>query len=203
MVTSDGVPLIRRYFRSSDGKELDNDDIVRGYEIEKDKFVVVDDDELERLAPERTRDIDLRLFVDAAELDPVFFERAYYLTPAGGSSKAYRLLARIMEDSGKAGIATFVMRAKEYLIAILAENGILRAETLRFENEVRSPDTIGLPEPANPTTADVRRISKAITKLKQKKLSTRELEDESVARLKKLVERKLGKGEDVVRLEEP
>ena len=199
MVSPDGTPLARRYFTSRDDKELDWSDIVRGYEVEKGEYVVVDDDELERIAPERTRDIDLRVFVKAAEIDPMHFERAYYLTPAGGSTKAYRLLAKVMEDTGRAGIATFVMRAKEYLIAILAENGILRAETLRFANEVRTPEDIELPEPAKGKAAEVTRIRKQIEKLEETKFDPKELVDHSAERLVKLVKKKLrAKDEDVV-----
>jgi DNA end-binding protein Ku len=198
MVGPDGTPLARRYFCSSDRKELDWDDIVRGYEIEKDEYVVVTDDELERLAPEKTRDIDLRLFVDINEIDPIHYERAYYLTPGGNSTKAYRLLAATMEATGRAGIATFVMRGKEYLIAILAENGILRAETLRFSDEIRSAEDIGLPDPKKPKPADVQRMQKAISALLEKALDEKEMEDRSTERLLELVARKEASGEDVV-----
>ena len=201
MVSPEGQPLARRYFTSRDAKPLDWDDIVRGYEIEKDRFVVVDDDELERLAPERSRDIDLRVFVKATDIDPKYFERAYYLTPAGSSTKAYRLLAKVMEDTGRAGIATFVMRAKEYLVAILAEHGILRAETLRFADEIRSLDDIGLPDPVEPKAADVRRIEKAIDALAEDALDRKELVDRSAQRLNELVARKAKSGEDVVTVE--
>lgn len=201
MVSPSGRPLRRRYFTSRDEKPLDWEDIVRGYEIEKDRYVVVDDDELERLAPERTRDIDLRVFVKASEIDPMHFERAYYLTPAGSSTKAYRLLAKVMEDTDRAGIATFVMRAKEYLVAILAENGILRAETLRFADEVRTPDDVGLPAPVDPPAAEVRKIEKEIAKLEKKEMATSELKERSAERLLKLVRGKVKKGEDVVRME--
>jgi DNA end-binding protein Ku len=197
MVTEDGTPLARRYFTSRDDRELDADDIVRGYEIEKDRFVIVDDDELERLAPERTRDIDLRQFVDASEIDPMYFERAYYLTPAGQSNKAYRLLARVMEETGRAGIATFVMRTREYLVAIMANNGILRAETLRFADELRSPADIGLPEPAEPDAAAVKRMDREIGKQLEQRLDTRELADDGVERIRKLVSAKVKAGEDV------
>ena len=81
---------------------------------------------------------------------------------AGDSTKAYRLLAATMEESGRAGIATFVMRGKEYLVAITAENGILRAETLRFADEVRSPADVGLPEVQKPKPAAVQKFTKAI-----------------------------------------
>jgi len=90
---------------------LDDDDIVRGYEVKKDKFfVVVEDKELEALEPRKSRDIDLRQFVGVEEIDPLVFERPYFLAPSGQSTKAYRLLASIMEEEKKAGIATFVMR---------------------------------------------------------------------------------------------
>lgn len=203
MVGPNGTPLNRRYFTSRDDRELDADEIVRGYEIEKDRFVIVDDDELERLAPERTRDIDLRQFVPVEDVDPRYFERAYYLTPAGQSTKAYRLLAKVMEDTGRAGIATFVMRAREYLVAIMAENGILRAETLRFADELRTPESVGLPEPATPPAAEVRRIDREIGKRIEQKLDTKDLKDESVDRLLKVVRAKVRAGDDVVDAPEP
>ena len=198
MVSPEGTPLARRYFTSKDDRELDPDDIVRGYEIEKDKFVIVDDDELERLAPERTRDIDLRHFVPAEDVDPRYFERAYYLTPNGQSTKAYRLLAQVMEDTGRAGIATFVMRAKEYLVAIIAENGILRAETLRFADELRTPETVGLPEPAEPPAAAVKRMDREIGKRVEQKLAKEDLAEQATERLMKVVRKKLRAGDDVV-----
>jgi DNA end-binding protein Ku len=198
MVSADGVPLTRRFFCPKENRELDRDDIVRGYEIEKDTYVVVTDDELEKLAPERTRDIDLRLFVDAADIDAKYFERAYYLTPGGNSTKAYRLLAATMEKTGRVGIATFVMRGKEYLIAILAENGILRAETLRFAEEIRSAADVGLPEPKKPKAAAVKAVEKAIVALKDSELDEDELADQGARRLLDLVSRKEKSGEDVV-----
>jgi DNA end-binding protein Ku len=203
MVGPEGTPLNRRYFTSKDDRELDADDIVRGYEIEKDRFVIVDDDELERLAPERTRDIDLRQFVPVEDVDPRYFERAYYLTPAGQSNKAYRLLAQVMEETGRAGIATFVMRAKEYLVAIMAENGILRAETLRFADELRTPETVGLPEPAKPPAAEVKRMDREIGERIEEKLDTKDLVDRSADRLLKVVREKVRAGDDVVDAPEP
>lgn len=202
MVSPGGTPLQRRYYTSKDDRELDADDIVRGYEVEKGKFVLVDDDELERLAPERTRDIDLRQFVGVDEVDPAYFERAYYLTPAGGSNKAYRLLAKVMEETGRAGIATFVLRAKEYLVAIIAENGILRAETLRFADELRSPADVGLPAPVKPAETEVKRIEREIGKRMESGIQRGELVDHASERLLKLARQKLRAGKDVVQLDE-
>ncbi|HXG59298.1 MAG TPA: Ku protein [Thermoanaerobaculia bacterium] len=198
MVDREGAPLQRRYICSKDGKELDDDDIVRGYEIEKGTFVVVTDEELEAIEPRKSRDIELQRFVDAASIDPVYFHRAYYLVPAGGSNKAYRLLAEVMETSGRAGIATFVMRAREYVVAILAEKGILRAETLRFAREVRTPKEIGLPEKKKPAAAAVKKFETSIAS-RSRKVDRREFTDRTAERLKAIARKKAKRGVGVIR----
>lgn len=198
MLSPEGKPLARRYYAPATGHELGEDDMLRGYEIERDKYVVVTDEELERLAPEKSRDIDLQRFVEADKIPPMYFERSYFLTPAGGSSKAYRLLAAIMEQTKRAGIATFIMRGKEYLVAILAENGILRAETLRFSDEIRSPEDVGLPA-GEADAAHTRRFAAAIEKLSEKTLAMDELKDDSGERLLALAKRKESQHKDVVR----
>ena len=203
MIGPDEAPVRRRYVCSKDGKVLDADDIVRGYEIEKGKFVVVTDDELEAIEPRKSREIDLRVFVDVDEIEPMYFNRAYFLVPSGGTNKAYRLLAEVMEKNRQAGIATFVMRAKEYLVAILAENGILRAETLRFADEIRKPEDVGLPEVPKISAADVKKFETQIAH-QAKKVNLREFLDDYAERLEKLVAAKERKKEDIVRApEEP
>ena len=200
MVDKSGTPLERRYVCSKDGKELDWDDLVRGYEIKKGKFVVVTDEELEAVEPRKSREIDLQTFVPIDDIDPIYFERGYFLTPSGGSNKAYRLLAKVMEDSEQAGIATFVMRGKEYLVAILSENGILRAETLRFESDIRKPEDVGLPKAAKPKPADVKKFEAAISS-KSGRVNFHEFLDEGAQRLEKLVAKKQKNREDVVKSE--
>ncbi|HYK02761.1 MAG TPA: Ku protein [Thermoanaerobaculia bacterium] len=198
MIGPDEAPVQRRYVCSKDGKALDADDIVRGYEIEKGKFVVVTDDELEAIEPRKSREIDLRLFVDRDEIDPIYFQRGYFLVPSGGTNKAYRLLAEVMEKKNQAGIATFVMRAKEHLVAIIAENGILRAETLRFADEIRKPGDVGLPDVPKTPPAEVKKFENQIAK-HAKKLDLHELIDDYAERLEKLVAAKERKKEDIVR----
>ncbi|PYQ27576.1 MAG: Ku protein [Acidobacteria bacterium] len=202
MVAPDEAPVQRRYVCSKDEKPLDDDDIVRGYEIEKGKFVVVSDDELEAVEPKKSREIDLRLFVDRDSIDPIYFDRGYFLVPSGGTNKAYRLLAEVMEKKKFAGIATFVMRAKEYLVAITAEDGILRAETLRFRDEVRSPEDAGLPHKTKVMPAEVRKFETQIAH-RSKKLDLRELMDDYEERLEKLAHTKEKKHQDIVRVEKP
>jgi DNA end-binding protein Ku len=198
MVDRHGTPLHRRYFCPRDHKPLEGKDIVRGYGIEEDRFILVTDEELEGLEPKKSREIDLRSFVDVAELNPVYFEHAYILLPTGAVNKPYRLLAEIMERNGKAGIATFVMREREHLVAILAKGGILRAETLRFVDEIRSPEDVGLPPLEKPPAPKVKQLRQAMAKLRRKELDRNLLRDPHSRRLLALVRRKLKAGEDVV-----
>lgn len=202
MLSPEGEPLSRKYYSEKTERDLDADQMVRGYEIDKGKYVVVTDEELERLAPEKSRDIDLKVFVPEESIPPVYFERGYFLTPAPGSEKAYKLLAETMEKSGKAGLATFVMRGKEYLVAIFAEHGILRAETMRFPDELRSPADVGLPKkkPKVPA-ATVRKFEKLIGSKSKKQLSPERLKDEQTERLLKLVKKKSAQRKNVVEVE--
>ncbi len=185
MLGPDGQPLSRRYFAEQTGRDLDADELVRGFEIDKGKHVVVTDEELDRLAPEKTRDIDLKRFVKAESIPPLYFERGYFLTPAANSEKAYKLLAKAMEDNGDAGIASFVMRGKEHLVGIFSDNGILRAQTMRFPDELRSPDDIGLPKKKKVAPASVRKFETLIKKKSKRDFSP--AEDEETERLLKLV----------------
>lgn len=198
MLGPGGVPLARRYYCPADGREVRPDEIVRGFEVSPEEYVVVEGEELDALAPEKSREIDLRRFVPAASILPVHFERAYFLTPAGETTKAYRLLARTMERTGRAGVATFVMRGKEYLVAIFAEEGILRAETLRFADEIRTPEEVGLPEPGDVDSHTVRRMARSIEARTADELDPDELRDEDARRLEELVRAKRERGEDVV-----
>lgn len=202
MIGPDGVPLARRYYSQKTGKDLDADQVIRGYEIDKDKYVVVTDDELERLAPEQSRDIDLRSFVDLESIPPIYFDRSYFLVPSKGSEKAYKLLAETMEKSDLAGIATFVMRGKEYLVAIFPENGILRAETMRFADELRTPKEVGLPEKKKVPAAAVKKFETIISKHSARQLPVSKLKDEYAAKLRKLVSRKRTARKNVIHIKE-
>jgi DNA end-binding protein Ku len=198
MVDEEGTPLQRRYFSSVDERPLEGDDIVRGYPLDGGDFVLVEDEELEALDPEKSQEIDLSRFVDIAEVDPMYFERGYFLAPDRGALKAYRLLAKSMEEEGRVGIATFVMRDKEYLVAIIAEGGILRASTLRFHDEVRTPEEVGLPELGDADEGRVALVVKAIRRLEADELDRALVRDPAGPRLTELAEAKLAKGEGVV-----
>ena len=202
MLAPDGTRLERHWYCPAHEKDVEWKDLVRAYEMEDGTFVPMTDEELEAAAPEKSRDIDLRRFVPRGDLDPVFFEHAYFLVPDGQSTKAYRLLVEAMETEELAGITTFVMRTKEYLVAILADNGVLRAETLRWAGEVRTPTDVGLPKLPKPKPELVRGMERAIKALAKKEWDESELADPGTERLEKLVAQKLEKGKDVIQLPE-
>jgi DNA end-binding protein Ku len=195
-------PLVRRYFCSADGKMLGPEDIVRGYENDDGSFTIVADEELDALSPRKSRDIDLRRFVKREEIPRQLLERPYVLAPAGDSTKAYHLLTETMQRTGRAGIATFVMRGKEYLAAIFAEGGSLRAVTMRFASELRTPDDVGLPRVARAAADRRQEMERALAELAADELDETLLDDEYARMLQELAEAKREAGRDVVEIEE-
>ena len=202
MLGPDNQPLSRRYFCSLDNQALGPDDIVRGYENDDGSFTIVTDEELDALAPRKSRDIDLRRFVKREEIPRQLLARPYVLAPAGDSTKAYHLLAETMERTGKAGIATFVMRGKEYLAAIFAERGSLRAVTMRFVSELRTPDDVGLPSVVRPPAERRQEMERALAEITEDELDVKLLDDEYATALRELAEAKRDAGRDVVEIEE-
>jgi DNA end-binding protein Ku len=202
MLDASGTPLRRTYWCPKEDRPLSSDEIVRGVEVEEGKWVTVSDEELEGLEPRKTRDIELQRFVPRANLPPAYFETGYVLTPAGRSTKAYKLLAAAMEEADRAGIATFVLREREHVVAILAEDGILRAETLRFADEVRTPSEVGLPaRPRKIPEATARSAARVVAAGRSGALPKDLLEDPREEAMRTLVERKLRKKKDVARVE--
>jgi DNA end-binding protein Ku len=125
------------------GEEVSYDDIVKGYELTKDRYVLITQEELDALDPERTRTIDIEDFVDLEDIDPVYYDHPYYLVPDKGADKAYGLLLDAMREAGKVAIARVVLRSKEQLVAIRpAPGGVLMMETMIFADEVVDPVSI-------------------------------------------------------------
>ncbi|MEA2282086.1 MAG: end-binding protein Ku [Solirubrobacteraceae bacterium] len=150
-----GTRIQQKRVDPSTGDEVAFDDIVKGYELTKESYVVVTPDELDALDPERTRTIDIEDFVDQAEIDPVYYDHPYYLAPDKGAGKAYRLLLDAMRESGKVAIARVVLRSKEQLVAIRPAGNALMMETMVFHDEVVPADSIDeLPEEADAKTSD-------------------------------------------------
>lgn len=139
---SDGARIRHRRVAEGTDEEVPYEKIVKAYEIAKDRYIPLAKSELESLAPEKSRAIEVQDFVGLEEIDPIYFDSPYYLGPAEGAARAYSLLARAMEGSGKVAIARFVFRNKEHLAAIRPDEGVLTLTTMRFADEVVPPSEL-------------------------------------------------------------
>lgn len=135
----------QKRFCAEEGIEIPYEEIVKGYEVRPGQYVIIEPEELDGLDPEATHSIDILEFVELAQIDPVYFDKPYYLVPDRRAEKPYALLAQSLEKSGKVGIAKFVMRTKEYLAAVRATNGVLVISTLLYGDEVINPETLEVP----------------------------------------------------------
>src|SRR5919109_5371780 len=123
--------------RRDSGEHVDNEDIIRGFEVEKGRYVPLEEEDLDRLDIELTKTIDICDFVDLEEIDPIYFRKAYYLLPDQGAEKPYRLLVRALEETGKVGIAKVVIRNKQHLACLRTYEGRLLLETMYYPDEVK------------------------------------------------------------------
>ncbi|HKP89976.1 MAG TPA: Ku protein [Thermoleophilaceae bacterium] len=138
---SDGVRIQQKRVCPADGEEVAWDDIVKGYEISPDRYVIVTPEELEALDPKKTRTIDIEEFVDLEEIDPLYYDHPYYLLPGQGAAKPYKLLAEAMREANKVAVARVVIRTKEQLVAIRPVGDVLAMATMNFADEVVDPDS--------------------------------------------------------------
>jgi DNA end-binding protein Ku len=139
---TDNQRIQQRRVNPRTGEEVPYENLVKGYEISPERYVVITPEELESLEPEKTRAIDIEDFVDLEQIDPIFYDHPYYLVPDTGATKAYRLLLDAMKESGKVAVARVVLRSKEHLVAIRPRDDVLTMETMLFADEVVSPDQL-------------------------------------------------------------
>jgi DNA end-binding protein Ku len=177
--------------------EVPYEEIVKGYEISPDRYVVITPEELEGLDPKKTRSIDIEDFVDLDEIDPLYYEHPYYLVPDSGAAKAYKLLLTALEESNKVAIARVVIRSKEYLTAIRPSDGVLTMETMLFADELVSKDQLDeLPD--EDVTATQREIdmAKQLIESLSTEFEPEKYHDEYRERVLELIERKAA-GEEI------
>ncbi|MFN2419979.1 MAG: Ku protein [Gemmatimonadota bacterium] len=141
----DFSPVGYQRINKSTGEEVAWDDIVKGYEYEDEEYVVLGDEDFKRANPEATQTVDIVGFVDVADIDPMYFDRPYYLAPTKGGEKGYAILREALAESGKAGIAKVVLRTREHLAAVIPGGRALVLELLRFDHELRAADALDLP----------------------------------------------------------
>jgi DNA end-binding protein Ku len=143
---SDLSPVSYKRVTEKDGKEVPWDQIVKGYEYEKGKYVVLKDEDFERVDLEATQTVDIQDFVHQEEIDPIFFYKPYYLEPQKGGDKAYVLLRDALKDSGKVGIAKVVIKTREYLAGVKPEDGVLVLELMHFADELADSGKLHIPK---------------------------------------------------------
>src|SRR5438874_9440413 len=138
----DMAPVGYKRVNKATGNEVPWEDVVKGYEYEHDKYVVLSEEDFRRANPEASKTVDIVAFVDLAAIDPLFFETPYYLGPGKRGEKAYALLRDAMAKAGKAGVATVVIRTKQYLAALIPQDDALLLNTLRYYKELKQADEL-------------------------------------------------------------
>jgi DNA end-binding protein Ku len=196
---SDGSRVRHKRVAEEDGEEVSYDDIVKGYEIAPDQYVVLTREELSELDPKKTRAIEIQDFVDIDEIDPIYFNHPYYLGPDKGAEKAYALLVKAMEDARKAAIARFVLRNKEHLAVIRPAEGVLQMATMRFADEIVAPENLDGVVPEDDVDVSKRELdmAKRLIDSLASEFSPETYHDEYRDELLALIERK-ARGESVV-----
>jgi DNA end-binding protein Ku len=143
-----GARIAQKRVDATTGEEVAYEDLVKGYELAPDRYVVIEPAELDALDPKATRTIDILDFVEQADIDPIFYDHPYYLAPAAGGAKPYRLLLEAMRDTGKVAIAKVVIRSKESLVALRPAGDVLEMSTMLFADEVVDPRRLDdIPDP--------------------------------------------------------
>ena len=198
---SDGSRVRHKRVAEADGKEIAYEDIVKGYEIAPEQYVVITKDDLDEIDPKKTRAIEVLDFVDLDEIDPIYFDHPYYLGPDKGAERAYDLLVKAMADSNKVAVARFVLRNKENLAALRPMDGVMTMATMRFADEVVSPEEIaasieGETDTAKPSKKELD-MAKALIDSLSSDFDASAYRDEYREQLLALIERK-AKGEAVV-----
>jgi DNA end-binding protein Ku len=193
-----GARIKQKRVDSSTGEEVPYDEIVKGYEITPDRYVLITSEELDAFDPKATKTVDIEEFVDLSEIDPIFYDHSYYLAPTAGGAKAYRLLLDAMEQAGKVGIGKVVLRTKQQLCALRPTGNVLTLSTMLFGDEVLAPDRLDEIDSISEAEATERELSMAqqlIESLSAEFDPTR-FRDEYRERVLDLIERKAS-GEEI------
>jgi DNA end-binding protein Ku len=195
---SDSARIKHRRVAEGTDEEVPYDEIIKAYELTPGQYVPLTKDEMQALAPEKTRAIEVEDFVDLEEIDPIYFDSPYYLGPADGAEKAYGLLAKAMQASGKVAIAHFVLRNKEHLAAIRSDGKVLTLTTMRFADEVVPVDELEiLPEKAQKPAKREQEMAEQLIDSLSTAFEPRAYKDDYREQLLALIERK-AEGKEIV-----
>ena len=158
----DLAPVGYKRYNKATGEDVPWPEIVKGYEYDDDQYVVLSDEDFRRANVEASKTVDIQAFVELKDIPPLFFETPYYLAPGKRGEKAYALLRDALKKSGKAGIATVVIRTRQYLAAVFPQDDVLVMDTLRHAGEIRSVDDLGIPAGALHAKATPKEIDMAL-----------------------------------------
>lgn len=186
-------PVNYKRVAAVDGKEVPWDEIVKGYEYEKDRFVVLKDEDFKRVDIEATDTIDIVDFVDLAEINPIYFDKPYYLEPQKGGASAYALLREVLADTHKAGVAKVVIRTRQHLAAVKSSGKLLVLEIMRFADELVDPDCVKLPAAKAPAKRELA-MAKALVDQLTEKWDPERYTDDYRSALMKLIDSKVKSG---------
>jgi DNA end-binding protein Ku len=191
--SSDLSPVNYKRVAEADGKEVPWDQIVKGYEHEKGKFVVLKDEDFKRVDIEATQTVDIIDFVVLSEINPMFFHKPYYIEPAKTGAKAYALLRETLREEGKVGIAKVVIKTRQYLAAVKPTGKALLLELMHFADELISPDTLNLPDKVAVSKGELN-MAKALVNQMTDPWEPERYKDEYRSALMKLIEKKVESG---------
>jgi DNA end-binding protein Ku len=186
-------PVNYKRVAEADGKEVPWDEIVKGYEYEKGKYVVLKDEDFQRVDLEATQTVDIQDFVDEEEIDPMFFYKPYYLEPQKGGDKAYVLLRDALADSKKVGIAKVVIKTRQYLAGVKAEDGVLVLELMHFAEELAEADKLRVPKKTEPGKRETN-MAKALIDSMSSKWNPEKYRDDYREALMEVIEKKVEAG---------
>jgi DNA end-binding protein Ku len=158
----DLAPVGYKRYNKSTGEDVPWAEIVKGYEYDDDKYVVLSDEDFRRANIEASKTVDIQAFVDLKDIPPLYFETPYYLAPGKRGEKAYALLRDAMKKAGKAGIATVVIRTRQYLAAVMPQDEVLLMDTLRYADEIKGTEELGMPGGALHHKASAKEIDMAL-----------------------------------------
>ena len=190
---SDLSPVSYKRVAEKDGKEVPWDQIVKGYEYEKGKYVVLKDEDFERVDLEATQTVDIQDFVDQEEIDPMFFYKPYYLEPQKGGDKAYALLRDALEDSKKVGIAKVVIKTRQYLAGVKPEDGVLVLELMHFADELLETEKLYVPKKVEVGKREMN-MAKSLIDSMSSKWNPQKYRDDYREALREVIEEKVEAG---------
>ena len=197
----DMAPIRYARIDTKTDEEVPWKEIVKGFQYAKGKYVIVEEEDFQKASPEKSKSIDIVQFVKQEEIDPILYEKPYYIIPAKGGEKAYRLLLKALDTSGTVGIAEFMLRNREHVCAVKAHNDVLLLNQMRYQEEIREVPEVEAPAKEKITAKELELAMKLVEQLTEK-FNPAAFKDTYISELKKIIKAKAA-GKQIRIAEEP